>query len=58
MFREPKSPSRVAVDAPRDKPRADPVEHANLVRPSAKFHPQASSSWGQADSRLSAWRMR
>jgi hypothetical protein len=43
-------------DAPRDKPQGDRVEHANLERPGAQFHPRAAGGW-RADS-IPAWRTR
>ena len=36
-------------DTPRDKPHAERVEHANLVRPGARAHPKAGEwNWAQA----------
>jgi len=53
MALETKSPHRFA-DAPRDKPQVDRVEHhANLERPGARFHPQATG-WHGAQ-KISAW---
>jgi hypothetical protein len=41
------------IDAPRDKPRVERGEHANLERPGAQFHPVARG-WQRSASR-SAW---
>lgn len=58
MSLESKSPNRFD-DAPRDKPRGDRVEHANLEqRPSAQSHPQAGGWNRPNDKKLSAWRKR
>ena len=42
MFKERKSTNRYN-DTPRDKPQADRVEHATLLRPGAQAHPKARS---------------
>lgn len=58
MALENKSPNRF-VDAPRDKPqvdRVDRVEHANLERPGAQFHPRARG-WSRPCDKVSAWRL-
>ncbi|MBC5764061.1 hypothetical protein [Ramlibacter albus] len=39
MNKEPKTTNRYH-DTPRDKPRADRIEHANVERPGAKAHPR------------------
>ncbi|HSW18097.1 MAG TPA: hypothetical protein VLJ86_12785 [Ramlibacter sp.] len=36
---------RRVIDAPRDKPQVDRVEHANLDRPGAHLHPRANGAW-------------
>jgi hypothetical protein len=56
MSLETKSPNRFA-DAPRDKPQVDRVEHANLERPGAQFHPRANG-WQRTDNKITAWRIR
>ena len=50
MYKEPKSSDRFN-DTPRDKPRADRVEHANLERPGAQAHPRRLPA-GTASTRL------
>ena len=55
MSLEPKIPNRFN-DVPHDKPRVDRVEHANLERPSAKFHPQAGT-WRSPANDRAAWRL-
>ena len=40
MSKEFKSPNR-QMDTPRDKPRTERTEHANLDRPGAQAHPVA-----------------
>ena len=39
------------IDAPRDKPRVERGEHANLERPGAQFHPVARG-WQRATAPL------
>lgn len=56
MYKEPKSSNRFN-DTPRDKPRADRVEHANLERPGAQAHPKAQGGWSRLDY-AAAWRVR
>ena len=56
MYKEPKSSDRFN-DTPRDKPRADRVEHANLERPGAQAHPKAASGWNRLDA-AALWRLR
>ena len=55
MYKEPKSSDRFN-DTPRDKPRADRVEHANLERPGAQAHPKAARL--EPPRRSCAWRLR
>lgn len=57
MALESKSPSRYSELPPRDKPQVDRVEHANLERPGAQFHPVARG-WDRPANPLSAWRTR
>jgi hypothetical protein len=52
-MKETKMPNRFN-DAPRDKPRADRVEHANLERPGAQSHPRFGG-WERPDPAM-AWR--
>lgn len=47
MYKEPKTPNRFS-DTPRDKPRAERAEHANLERPGAQAHPKAAL-WRRTD---------
>lgn len=54
MSNEPKSLNRFA-DSPRDKPRVDRTEHANLERPGAQSHPRASGWSGVATP--AGWRL-
>jgi hypothetical protein len=42
------------VEAPKDKPRIDRGEHANLERPGAQFHPLALAR-RPADPARGAW---
>ncbi|WP_158307814.1 hypothetical protein [Ramlibacter tataouinensis] len=56
MALESKSPTRFA-DAPRDKPQVDRVEHANLERPGAQFHPRARAGWERHGQQRRGWRM-
>ena len=58
MLTEAKSPNKF-VDAPRDKPQGDRVEHANLERPGAQAHPRARGTrdWSHYAQRATAWRM-
>jgi hypothetical protein len=46
---------RRPVDAPRDKPHVDRVEHANLDRPGANLHPRASQIGWEAPFRGRGW---
>ena len=55
MSLEPKTPNRFN-DVPRDKPQVDRVEHANLERPGAKFHPHAGI-WRCPANARAAWRL-
>ena len=55
MSLEPKTTNRFQ-DAPRDKPQGERVEHGNLERPGAQFHPRAAGGW-RTDS-IPAWRTR
>jgi hypothetical protein len=45
------------TDTPRDKPRTERTEHANLDRPGAQAHPVARG-WTQASGTNTAWRTR
>ena len=56
MPKEFKSPNRQA-DTPRDKPRSERTEHANLDRPGAKAHPVARGCMHPSYSDM-AWRTR
>ena len=56
MYKEPKTTSRFQ-DTPRDKPAAERVEHANLERPGAQFHPRATG-WSRVTDPVQAWRSR
>jgi hypothetical protein len=56
MATEPKSPNRF-TDTPRDKPRTERTEHANLDRPGAQAHPVARG-WSHLSDPVMAWRMR
>jgi hypothetical protein len=56
MSKEFKSPNRQA-DTPRDKPRTERTEHANLDRPGAQAHPVARGWTHLSDPNL-AWRTR
>ena len=49
--------SKRHTDTPSDKPMSERVEHANLQRPGAQFHPRARVGWGHADA-AAAWRVR
>lgn len=55
MALENLSPRR-AIDAPRDKPAVDRVEHANLDRPGAHLHPRAcSAGWDARRPIIRGW---
>jgi hypothetical protein len=58
MLTESKSPNKF-IDAPRDKPQGDRVEHANLERPGAQAHPRARGSrdWSQYAQRATGWNL-
>ena len=56
MLTESKSPNKF-IDAPRDKPQGDRVEHANLERPGAQAHPRArNADWSAYMNRATGWR--
>lgn len=55
---EPSKRSERFGDTPRDKPRADRVEHANLDRPGARAHPRARSGSHAMTAGAASWRMR
>ncbi len=57
MSLDTKSSNRFSENL-RDKPQVDRVEHANLERPGAQFHPRAQGGWERIDSKFSAWRSR
>lgn len=54
MSLDTRSPSNRSMDTPRDKPRVERIEHANLERPGAQFHPRAAG-WQHAAPRSTAW---
>ncbi|MFL6695273.1 MAG: hypothetical protein ACJ8GO_20175 [Ramlibacter sp.] len=58
MLTESKSPNKF-IDAPRDKPQGDRVEHANLERPGAQAHPRARGSrdWSHYAQRATGWNL-
>lgn len=56
MSLETRSSDRT-IEAPRDKPRVDRVEHANLERPGAQAHPLARG-WSRVGDPILAWRQR
>ena len=44
-------------DTPRDKPRGDRIEHANLERPGARAHPRAAGGFSRIEPAAN-WRPR
>ncbi len=53
MDRTPKPDRRHDDTTPRDKPRSDRGEHANLQRPGARAHPRAATDdWAAAGWRI------
>jgi hypothetical protein len=56
MSKEFKTPNRQA-DTPRDKPRSERTEHANLDRPGAQAHPVARG-WNHWSDPIMAWHTR